>query len=543
MYFPIILEVNLKKEYLYLFAYQNKIMEKDMVKLEKYFTVFVLTLVVTLLFSFSTFGQLQRTQLPPNERSLKEFPLLEDPIEGTGTCDVLFKNEEILSMPTKNSVELSMLPGELTQLYVKYGLNGSTLDKKTKIKTGNSERNVFFTLNNLSPDQKYEYQVFCKRPYETRFRGRSIHDFRTLRENTDDFSFSYFTDTHVYALWSQYTCSPSQPQNPGFEQFEKVRDTIISEDVDFVVLGGDWAMINCAGCKACTVDGKQVSAGSSTTQQDANLRYQKILEYEVFGELFKETPFVYVKGDHEGEGGWMNNTNIIGKKARLKYLPNPHNTYSGDKDGGYYSFETGPVQIIVIDVMTNTINKPFNAEDWTLGKGQLQWLEETLANSNKKWKLIFAEHLVGGENSTIVSASGLWKGRGSIQATDDNTPTGIYKGEQAQVEALMQKYGAQMFIQGNDHIASIGEKLYPNGTLSTIHIIGGSNGVGGAWINDPIYIAEMTFPGYSMASYETNTIGTKAVGHFRVDVNGEESLFLEFVNLNNVPVFNYTLQG
>ena len=439
------------------------------------------------------------------------------------------------------------MPAEATQLYIKYGLRANKLDQQTETKVVESGKNIFFDILNLVPDKEYTYQVFCKRPNEKRFNGRDPHTFRTLREKTDTFSFAYVTDTHAYALWSQEESGTGQ-FNSDFEEFELTRDNLIADDsLDFAVLGGDWSMPNCSGCPGAFIDGQAVSSGSALTQLEANLRYQKTLDQDVLGPLFQELPFVYVIGDHEGEGLWQTNTNVYALEARLKYLPNPFTTYRGDPSGRYYSFETGPVQIIVIDVMGHTAPQPLTPEGWTLGEEQLTWLEETLATSDKKWKLIFAEHLVGGE---MGPTSSFWKGRGSIKATDDDTPAGIYKGEQAQVDALMQQYGAQIFFSGNDHIASIGEKLNPDGSFATLHVIGGNTGIGGNWIAAQAYEDEMTFPGYTIPSYKTNTIGTRQPGYFRITVNGEDNLLLEYIRTNLIssitnatPLFSYTLDA
>jgi len=506
-------------------------MKAHTAQVQRYIIFTVTTMVAILLFSMSTFGA--KLQLAGTFEA---------------TCDVQFKTEEVLSFPTKSSIRLSMMPAEEVDIYVLYGRENLPQEKKTEIRRARPNQTTIFSLDGLKPDSDYGYQVFCKKPHARIFGERDVHSFRTLREVTDTFSFAYLTDTHAYALWSQ-EASGAGAFNNDFEEFEATRDNLLSDDmVDFVILGGDWSMPNCSGCQPATIDGISVSGGSVDSQQETDLRYQKILEQEVLGSLFQETPFVYVLGDHEGESGWQTSTNLFGLQSRLKYLPNPFSAYRGDTNGRYYTFKTGPVQIIVIDVLANTFIKPQIADDWTLGGEQLAWLQKTLELSDSKWKFIFAEHLVGGETDALTS--NFWKGRGSIKATDDDTPAGIYKGEQAQVDALMQQYGAQIFFSGNDHIASIGEKLNPDGSFATLHVIGGNAGVGASWSSSPDYMAEMTFPGYSIPSYLTNTIGTKSPGYFRITVNGKDNVLLEYVRthlnnptINGTTLFSYLLEN
>ncbi len=474
-------------------------------------------------------------------------------IGGSSTqCDIAFLNEEILSSPTVDGVTISMVPSETMDMVVEYGRPGLVSAEKTESIRVRPNALGVVSLDNLQSDTSYEYRVWCKKPYQTRFQPRDVHDFTTLHEAEDTFSFAYVTDTHAYATWTAGpSCNPVPQVNKAYYKMAQTRDNILTHDVDFVVLGGDWAMLSCGGsCSYCPVNGQSPGMMSITSQSEADLRYQKTLDEEVLGPLFQEIPFVYVLGDHEGEGGYQEDTNVFATNARKKHLPNPYAVYGGEKDGRYYSFKTGPVQIIIIDVMAQTGadgNLPVTADDWTLGPAQLRWLEGTLKASDAQWKLIFAEHLVGGEKGPTTPT--LWKGRGSIKATLDDTPSSAYKGEQAVVHELMKQYGAQIFFSGNDHVATIGEKLDENGLGENIwHILGGRAGGKNPWTANETYVDEMDFDGDGVAEYNTDVTGTQKEGFFKITVNGGESLLLEYIRtninnpgINNVVLFNHTI--
>ncbi len=481
--------------------------------------------ILTALFLFLVTTVLVMSGPPTVRNDVMIRGLAPDPV---GECDVTFYNEEILSFPTPTSVELTLLPAEASDFYVTYKSPNDLRQQKTTVQSSTGNALLHFTLTGLKSAQEYEYQVHCKTPDDNAFGARKIHTFRTLSHVEDTtFTFGFVPDTHAYTLWATATCGTDTTK---LSKLQANIANMISDDLSFVVLGGDWAMITCTpnGCPACTVHGENVSSAGASSQKDADLHYDQIFSPAVLGNLFKETPMVYVLGDHEGEAGYGGNKLLWGKNARLNHLVNAVDVYNGGEDEGrYYSFEVGDLQVVVIDVMRNTLTSPTVADDWTLGPAQLAWLNQTLARSNKQWKFIFAEHLVGGEQGS--TSSNFYKGRGSIKATDDNTPRGIYKGEQAIIEQMMIDYGAQIFFSGNDHVASIGEKLNAQGDMTTLHVIGGTSGIGAGWIGIPPYPAEMTWPPYNIPSFSTQIIGTKTPGYFRITLNGKDSALLEYV--------------
>ena len=86
-------------------------------------------------------------------------------------------------------------------------------------------------------------------------------------------------------------------------------------------------------------------------------------------------------------------------------------------DGRYYTFIQGNAQFFALDSNSNA--------DW---KGQLAWLEKTLAASTATWKIVFAHH--------PLYSSGL---HGSSEELINL------------LSPLFSRYGVQLYINGHDH--------------------------------------------------------------------------------------------
>lgn len=449
-----------------------------------------------------------------------------------GESTVSFRTGEILSLPTRSSVTLSLLPAEEADLVVAYGLAG----EPTRFRTGPqhvlADELAVFRLIGLEPGHTYGYQVFCKPAGVTTWGCRPELQFSMSAD--DSFSFAFVTDTHAYTAWTQHACPEPGDTSTAFERVLATRDNLIADGaVDFVVLGGDYAMTRCGqACRPCVVAGQPVGGATVGSQIEADLRYQQILSDEIFGPLFRIKPFVNVLGNHEGEygfsgGQFMEHSTL----ARLGHLPNPHDVYGGDPLGRYYSFTVGPVRIIVLDVMANTLVEPMQSGDWTLGPEQMAWLERTLERSDSDYNLIFQEHLLGGEWVTngVFPSNPYYYGRGSLRATWNDSPTGPFKGEQEQVHQLMKQHGAQVAFLCHDHVAIIGEKLDETGFGEGIYFVtGGSASAGAPWTAWDSFRSEMDFDVDGVPEFETNVTGTTERGYFRITVQ-YDGLLLEYV--------------
>ena len=221
---------------------------------------------------------------------------------------------------------------------------------------------------------------------------------------------------------------------------------------------------------------------------------------------------------------------------------NPYAIYEGDPEGRYYAYETGDALIIVIDVMGNTTTYPLSADEWIL------------QNSNSMWKFIFVEHLDGGEQSpSDIPTAGQCPqpyhyGRGGLRATDDNKPTGVFKGEQAIIQTWMEQYntsgGATFFLSGHDHVAIIPtEKPNPDGSGTDTYMVkGGQMGSTPApWAESQIFKKEMDWDMDGIADYKSNTVGTEERGYFKITIHGKQSVrFVYIASDRSNPAINNT---
>ncbi len=450
-------------------------------------------------------------------------------------CNVPFSVEETLLFPTQESVELVMVPTISASLFVEYGQESGRYTSKTLTKTLSVGEVGKFSITGLNHGKKYYYRVRCKNETEKRFGARKEHSFYTLRPENQTFSFLYGADSHIYTLWTQATFyNTTSSEQDYLDSFNLTMGHMLKESVDFHIISGDWVTVDCP-CPGGIYNGETYAEGASTNQFTSFQRYRQTISPQLYGQVTKDLPFIYVLGNHEGEAGFYPDEMAFNEQARLSLLPNPFQIYGGNSEGSYYAFESGDALFIVIDVMRYTTVAPQEPDDWTLGAEQMAWLNQTLSHSNKKWKFIFAEHLVGGEQAYSILSPYKWYGRGGLRATLDDLPTGVFKGEQDQIQHLMESYisngGATFFFSGHDHVAiNAAEKPTINGVGTRTYMIKGGRvaNSGAPWAINPAFKKEMDWDLDGTADY-LEAQGTQKPGYFRITVNGKQSVKFDYV--------------
>jgi hypothetical protein len=452
------------------------------------------------------------------------------------TCDIPFSVEETLMFPTQTGVSFTAVPLENTKVYLEYGNEPGKYLRKTEIKSVNAGEAIKYEITALRPGTKYYYRVRCTNPGVTRFLPRTEHSFTTLRKANESFTFVYETDSHFYELWTGNTFGSGS--GIQLETFNLSKQHILDENADFHIIGGDWAMTNADFMKGGTKDGITYAGGSTTTIDEALKRYVRTFSPEGFGTITPDLPVLPILGNHEGEQGFEPTILNASFGARQALFPSLPSSYNGDPEGRYYSFTSGSAKFIFIDVLRNTMVEPVTADDWTLGQVQLQWLQsqfDDAKNNRIPFVFVLAEHLDGGEKSYSVF-NPTYYGRGGLLATLDNQPSGIFKGEQAQIQAMEETYtstrGIVFFMNGHDHVAiTPTEKPNMDGTGTNTYMVkGGRMGnVGGGWISDSAFKKEMDWDLSGTADYEESSIGTKKPGYFRINVNKSESVTFDYI--------------
>lgn len=454
-----------------------------------------------------------------------------------------FLIEETLSVPTGRGVSLAVMPAEDAWLALEYGPSGGRLLRHKPPQFVSAGQSARFRIDDLAPDGQYDYRLLvAAADAPGPLRARATRTFRTLRTPGATFSFAYATDSHLYETWAWATFVGTQIYAKGLQHFGNLMHALAQDDLDFLVIGGDFAQTLCGNCPGGSDDGLTYAAGTATTIPDALARYARIFGPDLYGRVTHSLPVLTVIGNHDGEAGFQGNPAVEASSlaARLATLPNPYPAYAGNPEGSYYSFKTGDALIVVIDVMRYTTVKPQSADDWTLGAVQLPWLADVLAASDRTWTFVFAEHLDGGEPTPILLGSNYYYGRGGLRATLDDLPSGTFKGEQAVLQALLEQHlasgrapgGATFFLSGHDHVA-IGprEKPRPDGSgTRSFYLTGGRTGyVGPSWSLDPSFKTESDWDLDGTADYETDTEGSRKPGFFRITVRGRQSVTFDYV--------------
>jgi 3',5'-cyclic AMP phosphodiesterase CpdA len=430
---------------------------------------------------------------------------------------VRFLNEELLVNPTTTGVTLSLLPAQAATLSVEYAADGEAW-RRTEERKVRSEEWTVFELDGLEPGRDHRYRVRCATG-ENGVGLRAEHRFRTLRPPGSTYRFGFGTDTHVYLGWADAQCL-GEPA--GLAATTATIANAGASDLDFFILGGDEVMTHCLRCPPCPVDGESAGTGPVRTLREARLRYRVLRR--ALEPLGRSTPIFYALGNHDGEAGFgaedgrcahLPDTGSLSRTARLEAFPNPATAYSGGSDGNYLAFESGDALFVLLDVMRYVDDYPASPDDWTLGAEQLRWLEETLAASERRFKLLFAHHLVGGSGMKLCYVYG----RGGARSTVDGTAGGRLNGEQARIHELMRRHGAQVFFSGHDHVFAAGEK---DGIL---YVAGGQAGAG----KEPYWTATPEFN----ATYDYDDDGRPDYlvdkGFVRVTVDGPRALRIEYV--------------
>ena len=167
-----------------------------------------------------------------------------------------------------------------------------------------------------------------------------IYSFTTRPETTGEFSFIFTADTQP----SCFDCKGYVGVNRLFANaFAK------APNVHFLVSGGDFVYCSDEGMNSITVWRNVINGGNN-------------LNTDLGSSLFAEHPWLVTNGNHDNN--------------RVQEFFN-NRTLSMAND--YYSYDYGDAHFVVLD----------NGHNGTFDTAQLTWLNNDLAGTAKKWKIIF----------------------------------------------------------------------------------------------------------------------------------------------------------
>jgi hypothetical protein len=395
------------------------------------------------------------------------------------------------------------------------------------------------TLDGLTPGRLTSATISARKPGATEWELQKELSFRALRARHQPTRFALAADTHAWALFTK-----DEP-GPGFEPYDVFKRALSNMEsdakLDFCVVLTDFAMTQCGSCLPLTTPLGDATAESAETLDEALVRYRMTWGDKMLGSLGSKLPLVTMNGDHEGEAPfWDDGLDDISRIAREATVPPYQQGYIAGPPGTLaFAFEAGPVLLVSLDVHSLTARFPKVPEHWHLGQAQHEWLAEVLGASRRPWKIVMAEHLVGGLTDPTFEA---WKGRGTVTATDDGTPEGTFLGEQALVHQTLVAGGADVFVTGHDHVVSWADK---DGVAYLI--AGRAGGIGHPWADLEWYREAMDFDGDGVPSFEDPERGSREPGHVEV-IATDDKLRIDYVlasqsfSLNNKKILSFILE-
>ena len=343
---------------------------------------------------------------------------------------------EILGRPTNTTISVNILFSQQAEVYWEYGTASGAYSGKTTTSNASKDVPLEFDLTSLTTDTKYYYRTRYKLAGATTFLAGPERTFHTPRTSGSTFTFAIEADPHL-------------DENSDTASYSLTLKNILSKSPDFLIDLGDTFF-----------------SEKQPTKTQAVITSRHLLLRSFFDNTCHSVPLFLVLGNHEGEAGWSldgtaTSLPVMASNTRNLYFPNPvpNNFYSGNSKTetfvglrkGYYAFEWGNAQIIVLDPYWYTTTKP--GWGWTLGADQYNWFKSAITTSKAKYKFIFCHQIVGGNGNDA---------RGGTEFVDffeqggnnlDGTP-GFDKyrpGWGKPIHTLMKENKATIFFHGHDH--------------------------------------------------------------------------------------------
>jgi hypothetical protein len=336
---------------------------------------------------------------------------------------------------------MSIVPKDTLSFFVVYGTSPGSYSCQTPPVKGAAGLPVNSTITVLAPDTLYYYRTCITTSDSSGPVCGPEHTFHTQRSSGSTFTFGVQADSHLDdrasgALYNQ-TLANERAGSP-----------------DFLIDLGDTSMTEKLPAK--------------TTEA---IRDRYLLQRSYLSTIGHSFPLFLVLGNLDGESGYA----LAGKDSALArlslqfrkmYFPNPEpdGFYTGNAENDaslgpkqdYYAWQWGDALFIVLDPFRYTTTMPGGKTDewaWTLGEEQYRWLQQTLEESQARYKFVFAHHLVGGDS----------QGRGGIEFASlyewgGMNPDGTWGFDQHRpgwrlpIHQLLVANNVTAFFHGHDHL-------------------------------------------------------------------------------------------
>ncbi|HWR13415.1 MAG TPA: metallophosphoesterase [Terriglobales bacterium] len=365
------------------------------------------------------------------------------------TAPAAFAGTVLLGSPTNTSVKANLLASDQAgSVYIAYGTDSAALSKQTPAAALGAGKPLEIALDQLSSGTKYFYRVYLQSTGASSYLPSPLYTFHTARHSNETFTFTVQADSHL-------------DENSDLDLYRRTLANVLADVPDFHIDLGDTFMCE----KHCS----PLTAVLQPPLDQSTVDSRYIYERGNFGIFSHSAPLFLVNGNHEGEMGFLadgspENLTVWASRARKTFFANPvpDTFYSGDlseepyvgKRASWYSWIWGDALFIVLDPYWNTLTKSNEGWNYTLGDAQYQWLHETLASAQTKFKFVFVHSLIGGLDGQM---------RGGIEAAPyfewggrDLDGTWSFSRKRptwdTPIHELLVRYRVTAVFHGHDHI-------------------------------------------------------------------------------------------
>ncbi len=366
---------------------------------------------------------------------------------------------------------------------------------ETPVQTGRGpgEKVVFSIPDGLNPDTKYHYRIAYRRSSGDPWVWRPEGGFHTRRDPGSPFRFCVITDFH----------DSTPPADP---RVVRIARNVADDEPDFVVSLGDMIPVSDQGTGNPPNCGLTYLAYFGFGEQAASWAYVHALS-RILNAFTPSAMLVWVNGNHEGLAGYLSRCAEYGwtLRERKKYIPLLDHA---EPNGFFGDLVWGDVHIIWLDPLAFSTYDPYMSnrpEGYALGEEQQDWLEETLAGSTSRWKILLAHTLFGGGGPNFGCMPGRSYARGNANYVD------VPGTDQIHIQSLMEAYGVNAYFYGHDHMYSVSEY----GDSGVKYVLAGT-GHESEWTE----CLEDRYAPWEVILDE--------VGHLRVDVN-TDSMVIHYI--------------
>jgi hypothetical protein len=397
----------------------------------------------------------------------------------------------IAGRPTDRSVTLSILMGQPAECIIDYGVASGRYDSSSGPIALQAGRPEGRDLLNLLPDTRYWYRLRYRPLSASTYSSTPEYSLTTQRKPGRPFTFTLEADEHLYdkkGIRSMYQVVLQNQANDRPDFMISLGDTFGDDHLPFTITSAELAQLH--------------------------------LDYRPFlGAVCHSIPFYFCLGNHEGQNSYYlglnppDNLGVWGTLWRKYYYPNPFpdGFYTGNATQeshgiglpeNYYAWTWGDALFIVLDVYRHqgSLDPKPQEWDWSLGRQQYDWLKNTLATSNARYKFVFAHHIRGqgrgGINASKLFEWGGYNADGRTYGFDTFRP-----GWGKPIHEMFREYGVNIFFQGHDHLFA--QEVRDNVVYQAVPMAADSTYEIGMLANADAYVSN-TVPG---------------TGHLRVSVD------------------------